>query len=501
MSKLFRLALFAIVFLPPLPVPRVDISDLSPLPTTIVTEDNTIKIKNGEDNVQGFINLKPTDSQVVFDPQIFSSDVKEWLITFPSDKNDIVLNFGSFLKKDSVSIPKRIIVNKPLSNTTITVVFPENTLMTSADWNGVIEGPIAISSSQTSCKTDNNIDLALEIGRKTIPVYFNKPIEIIVPNKAGHLFGYCVGDKLTIISKRCANPTSVECFVNRGNNLVIRTNHFTQFLIFSNSSQLLLWVLVTITLAISLIFIYGMLELITTQEVYAEKTDDHTKQLSTVAHELKTPLTAIQGFSHLILGGNYGHVDNKLKKPLHHIISSSNSLLSMIDSTLNLSRMNEHRLKFNLAEFDLSALIHKITTELEPLAEEKKLELKNHVEKDIEVMADEDKVKQILINLIGNAIKFTDVGKVEVRTLLTKEKVNIFIEDTGQGISSHDQKKLFKRFQRIDTKKQHPGTGLGLYISQKIARRMNGDIWIEKSEPEKGTTFAISLPLAKKQKN
>ena len=234
-----------------------------------------------------------------------------------------------------------------------------------------------------------------------------------------------------------------------------------------------------------------------TKEKEVEKLKDEF--VSTASHELRTPLTAIDGLVSMILDGEYGEVDKNLKQPLEDVNTSSARLIHLVNDLLNLSRIQAGRMKYTLSEFSITGVITETIQQLEPLFTKKRISLTVGRLKNVHVRGDSNKVKEVLNNLIGNALKFTDTGGVSVSLKATATKVQIFIRDTGIGIAKKDHSKLFGDFQQLDSGAGRPaGTGLGLHISREMARKMGGDVWLETSEPGKGSTFAFSVPKSRK---
>ena len=238
------------------------------------------------------------------------------------------------------------------------------------------------------------------------------------------------------------------------------------------------------------------------RDITKEKEVDRLKDefVSIASHELRTPLTAIDGLVSMILDGEYGAINKELKQPLEDVNTSSERLIHLVNDLLNLSRIHAGRLKYTLTEFDLSKNTYPIVKTLGIIAEDNKLTLKTGSLENTMVQADADKFVQIVDNLIGNALKYTDKGGITISSRIAGEKAEVYISDTGIGIAKEDQQKLFGQFQQLDSGKGRPqGTGLGLHISREMIRKMGGDLWIEKSEIGKGSTFAFSLPIAKSQ--
>lgn len=222
--------------------------------------------------------------------------------------------------------------------------------------------------------------------------------------------------------------------------------------------------------------------------------------VSTASHELRTPLTAIDGLVSMILDGEYGEVNKELMQPLSDVNTSSERLIHLVNDLLSLSRLQAGKLTYTLSEIDIKPIVEGIVKMLQVIAEPKGLKLSAPNIGPTTVLADVNKMEQILDNLIGNSLKFTDKGSIVLSTKITENNVIIFITDTGIGIGKEDLGKLFGRFEKLESGLgRAAGTGLGLHISREVARRMGGDVWLEKSEVGIGSTFAFSLPLAKSQ--
>lgn len=219
--------------------------------------------------------------------------------------------------------------------------------------------------------------------------------------------------------------------------------------------------------------------------------------VSLASHELRTPLTAIAGSLSTILDGYAGKVDGQKQEFLQGAYNESNRLIRLVNNLLNISRIEAGRLKFELNSFELCKIIEEVVENLEAQAKEKAINLVFGCQK-LQVLADQDKVREILVNLIGNALKFTDKGRVAVDAFRQDGLAVIVVEDTGNGILPEDQDKLFKKFERVDgvqASKQKGGAGLGLYICRNLLKGMAGEIWL-KSAHGKGSTFFFTLPIA-----
>lgn len=235
-----------------------------------------------------------------------------------------------------------------------------------------------------------------------------------------------------------------------------------------------------------------------TKEKQLEKAKDEF--LSVASHELRTPLTAIDGLVAMIRDGEYGAVNDELKQPLEDINTASERLISLVNDLLSVSRIEAGRLKFVLTDFDIKNIIEETTNLLSVVAKKKGLTIDITKVTSTQVFADSEKVKQILNNLIGNAIKFTDKGKITVSSKIEDQLLTVYIADTGIGMREEDKSKLFAKFQQLESGKGRPaGTGLGLYITKELCQKMGGDLILSSSQFGKGSTFAFSVPLTGSQ--
>lgn len=226
--------------------------------------------------------------------------------------------------------------------------------------------------------------------------------------------------------------------------------------------------------------------------------------LASMSHELRTPLNAIIGYTGTLLMKLPGPINFEQEKQLKIIQSSSKHLLSLINDILDLSKVEAGKFEFSLTKTNCTEIIKDVVNTLIPLCNNKGLELKfTPSEKDIFILSDQRILKQIIINLVNNAIKFTERGKVEIKTQilkqLNKEEIVIKVIDSGIGIKNDDKSKLFQAFEQIPSSdKMTEGTGLGLHLSQKLAKLINGRIDFESSY---GHGSCFSLTLENKQDN
>lgn len=219
--------------------------------------------------------------------------------------------------------------------------------------------------------------------------------------------------------------------------------------------------------------------------------------MSTMSHELRTPMNAILGFSDLLLRQFDPEEHQQQRAMLECIFRNGKHLLSMIEEILDFSKLKENHLELKLEVLDLGQLVHATSEEMRALATEKNLQLEVHLpQTSIAIINDSSRLRQILINLIANAIKFTDTGTVWVEAYeVSKDQVAIAVSDTGIGIDPIDQAYIFQAFRQINQTivRRHNGTGLGLSIADSLVRLMRGKITVD-SQLGKGATFRIELP-------
>lgn len=235
------------------------------------------------------------------------------------------------------------------------------------------------------------------------------------------------------------------------------------------------------------------------KDVSKEKAMEEAKDefLSIASHQLRTPMTAIKGYLQILMSGKVGQMSEKAMEFMQEMNRANERLIKLIADTLDISRIEQERLEVKLEPFDINQIIQEDIEELKPLADKKGLTLTQIVRKGLVLtFADPKYTKQILDNLIGNAIKYTETGKIEVWAEQKESFMVVNVKDTGAGINQQDQEKLFQKFFRAVTTSDVGGTGLGLYISQKLVDLMKGKIWVT-SEIGKGLTFSFSLPVAK----
>jgi signal transduction histidine kinase len=229
--------------------------------------------------------------------------------------------------------------------------------------------------------------------------------------------------------------------------------------------------------------------------------------ISIVSHQLRTPLTAMKSYIYMILEGRYGKVEEKERGPLEKVFQSDERLLTLVNDLLDLSRIESGTIKLELEKTSLPDIISSTLDELRIKANEKNIYLK--VEKVgseplPEALVDSGKVRQVIMNIVDNCIKYTESGGVTVRAEIVESEtkdsqrsVMIKIKDTGEGMTKEDMEHLFESFSRgaVGESKWTGGAGLGLYIARKFTELHGGKVWAESEGEGKGSTFYIELPV------
>ena len=219
--------------------------------------------------------------------------------------------------------------------------------------------------------------------------------------------------------------------------------------------------------------------------------------LATVSHELRTPLTALAGYSELLVDQVIGPLSESQLDVLERMRAVTNHLASVIEEVLAFSSLDEGRERVRPTDFLAADLIYSVAAVVEPLAQQKHLRfVAKTPNAAIRMTSDVDKIRQILVNLAGNAVKFTETGEVRLELDQRDGDARFSVCDTGIGIAAVDRERLFKPFAQLDTglTRRHGGTGLGLYISHALAELLGGRIDVE-SEIGKGSTFTLVLPV------
>lgn len=236
-----------------------------------------------------------------------------------------------------------------------------------------------------------------------------------------------------------------------------------------------------------------------------------TDFLSTVSHELRTPLTSIIGFTEMVKRKFEGPIVEeldltmeknqssviKIRRNINIILSEGERLSNLINDLLDISRMEAGKVSLNMREIDIEEIITQVITLTNPIIRDKSLQVIQNIREPLpKIMADKDKLMQVIINLISNAIKFTEEGCIVCTARRVQENIIVSISDTGVGIKEEDKKYVFEKFSQVGDKFTNKpcGTGLGLAICKYIIEEHGGKIWVE-SEIEKGSDFSFSIPI------
>ncbi|MGI9395314.1 MAG: HAMP domain-containing sensor histidine kinase, partial [Boseongicola sp.] len=229
-----------------------------------------------------------------------------------------------------------------------------------------------------------------------------------------------------------------------------------------------------------------------------ETANKHKSQfLANMSHELRTPMNSILGYTELIRDGIYGPVPEKIAEPLERVDANGKALLALINDVLDVSKIEAGEFQLNLDDYDIAGLVTGVCQTVQPMADEKGLQLVTDIANDLPAAhGDQARIRQVILNVVGNAVKFTETGSVEVAVTSSKDALRIAVKDSGPGISAEDQASIFDEFRQADasTTRDAGGTGLGLAISKKLAEMHGGGIAVE-GTPGEGATFTITLPV------
>ncbi|MDD5189246.1 MAG: ATP-binding protein, partial [Methanoregula sp.] len=217
--------------------------------------------------------------------------------------------------------------------------------------------------------------------------------------------------------------------------------------------------------------------------------------IASMSHELRTPLNSIIGFTGIMAKGLAGPINPEQQQQLGMVQESARHLLALINDVIDISKIEADKIDAAVSTFDLADVIREVRDAFGKTVDERGLVLNMEIPGSIAVTSDERRIKQIIMNLVSNAIKFSDKGRVDVTVVPKGTIVEVRVRDTGIGIGKEDLGKLFRPFSRIAVQgRLTEGTGLGLYLSQKLARFLGGEI-ITESEPGSGSVFTFSFPL------
>jgi len=227
-----------------------------------------------------------------------------------------------------------------------------------------------------------------------------------------------------------------------------------------------------------------------------------TDFISIASHQLRTPLTAIKGYTSMMLEGSYGEIPEKQKGIIEKVFQSAQRLIYIVNDLLDISRIEQGRFSISLEPIKVANVLKDVVEELQQNAKSKNLSLElvvapEHV--DATASADFNKIRQVFLNVIDNAIKYTNEGYVRVSVQQRANDVLMSVKDSGLGISEVSMKNLFQKFSRAKgvTKLHTDGSGLGLFIVKKIMEAHGGSVWAESEGEGKGSQFYVSIPLQK----
>jgi signal transduction histidine kinase len=240
-------------------------------------------------------------------------------------------------------------------------------------------------------------------------------------------------------------------------------------------------------------------ELLRRQHIELEQASALKSQfLANISHEFRTPLNAILGYTHMLLHGVSGAVSDPQKKSLIRIDSNSRHLLALINDILDITRLEAGRMPLTVSSFKIADLVHEVLSELEPIVRRSNLVVKAKINRALPALkTDRQKVKQIVLNLLNNALKFTPTGSVTISAAFDARArlATIAVRDTGVGIPAESQAKIFEDFRQLDDSptRGYGGTGLGLSICRRLAQMLGGSIDLD-SRVGLGSIFTLRLP-------
>lgn len=222
--------------------------------------------------------------------------------------------------------------------------------------------------------------------------------------------------------------------------------------------------------------------------------------ISIASHQLRTPLTATKGYTSLVLEGTYGDISDKVRSALNKVYIANERLIQLVEDLLNISRIESGKMKYNFRNINICDVVHSLKNIFVLMAKKKNIEFKLDIcTKNINVFIDSLKIREVISNLIDNAIKYTEKGFVHVKIEENNNLVRIIIEDSGMGISKNNQSHLFTKFSRgrVSARVYMEGVGLGLFIGKNIAEAHNGSIIVKSEGIGKGSCFILELPIIK----
>jgi PAS domain S-box-containing protein len=237
-------------------------------------------------------------------------------------------------------------------------------------------------------------------------------------------------------------------------------------------------------------------ELVRANERLAELDRLKSEFLASMSHELRTPLNSIIGFTGILQQGLAGPINEEQKKQLGLVFGSAKHLLSLINDVLDLSRIEAGKAEIERDSFNFIEIVHEVVDNLAPMANQKKLKIISDLPPAVVMISDRKRCFQVLLNLVNNAVKFTEVGEVKIKVRTVRKRLRVSVSDTGIGIKPEQMKLLFEAFRQVDgsARRVYEGTGLGLHLCRKLLSLMKGEISAESKYGE-GSSFTFTLPL------
>jgi signal transduction histidine kinase len=241
-------------------------------------------------------------------------------------------------------------------------------------------------------------------------------------------------------------------------------------------------------------------ELQTAYEDLKKLDEAKSEFISIASHQLRTPLSAIKGYISLLLEGTYGQLEEKAKKPLGNVYQANERLVKLVNDLLNISRIEGGRVKLQKEMVDIGEVALNVVSLLKIEAQNKGISLKLEKPKEpiLAIRADKEKISQALLNLIDNAIRYTEKGGVTIRLSYLDNQIQVEVKDTGAGLEPSELQELFQSFSRGQAGSRFwtEGMGLGLYVAKKFVELHNGRIRAESEGRDKGASFFVELPVA-----
>lgn len=225
-----------------------------------------------------------------------------------------------------------------------------------------------------------------------------------------------------------------------------------------------------------------------------------TEFLSLASHQLRSPLTAIKGYTSMIIEGDFGEINPKAKEAIDRIFQSTTNLIKVVEDLLNVSKIEQGGMKYEMAPFSLAEISRDISKDLSITAEKKGVKLNFESDSDLEctVNGDKEKIRQVVLNFIDNSIKYTKEGTINVSVRKTDDKVVFAVKDTGMGMTPEIKATLFQKFARGDGARMNTGgSGLGLYLAKEIIEAHKGTLGVDSEGMGKGSVFRFELDMIK----